>query len=69
MIDNRTFYNCFSTPDGVKVLEWFESVVGGHIIKKDKEGRTDLTRTACAGALHDLVTDVKQRIENGRMAR
>ena len=69
MIDNRTFYNCFSTPDGAKVLELLESVVGGHIIKKSKDGKTDLTRTACAAALHDLVTDMKQRIENGRMAR
>ena len=69
MTDNRTIYNCFSTPDGVKVLEWMEIQISGNTVRKDKNGRVDEYATVGAARIADFVNLIKQRIEDGKLAR
>lgn len=68
-MNNRTIYNCFSTPDGVKVLEWLSTQVSGSLMRKSKEGHVDSHATMYAVGQHDLVKLINQRIADGKLAR
>ena len=68
-MDNRVVFNCFSTPDGHDTLEWLERMVSGMSLRKSKDGRVDPYATVYADGQHDLVRLIKQRIEDGKLAR
>lgn len=68
-MDNRTIYNCFNTPDGAKVLDWLDTQVSGISMRKTKDGHVDPYATLYANGQQDLVKLIKQRIQDGKLAR
>ncbi|RKZ99938.1 MAG: hypothetical protein DRQ42_06640 [Gammaproteobacteria bacterium] len=66
--ENRAFYNCLSTKDGTTVIEILDRMVSGNLLRKH-DGGVDEHATMYAIGQHDIVKQIKQRIEDGKMAR
>ena len=64
----RAVYTMASTPDGQIFMDWLEGHCG-KLLRKDKNGAVDPYAMTYVGGQKDLISDIKDMINDGKLAR
>ena len=67
---NRLFYDHLGKDAGTEIIEVLELVFElRSMIKKDKDGKVDPFHTLANCGAYEILSYIKQRIKNGKVAR
>ena len=67
-VENRAIYLMASTPDGKVFTDWMDKQTG-KVLRKSPDGVVDPYAMAYAAGQYDFIKQIKDMIENGKMAR